>query len=288
MKKIWALICALTMVFAMTACKGPAAPTQNTVSGASSQTVSGAGETSGMNSTNSANSGSASSGAAVSSKPVTPSKPPKVENPKAVSGENNGTYTVKDEKYSYKNGNMSYSASYPVLSGKITGADKVNAAIKASALKTVNSLGTGAKTEKTTVKVNSDVTYEGTNFISIGFNEYVKLSAKAENVHTLRTVNINLKTGAAVEMKDLIVKNDALYKALETAAKQQLSSDIAPSVTAGVIKSALDSGAVYFTKYDVGFAFQITKPEKRLVKLSLTYAQIKPYATSNAVWKNLI
>lgn len=285
MKKIWALICALTMVFAMTACKGPAAPTQNNVSGASSQTVSGTGESSGTSSTSS---GSVSSGAVVSSKPVTPSQPPKVENPKAVSGENNGTYTVKDEKYSYKNGNMSYSASYPVLSGKITGADKVNAAIKASALKTINSLGTGAKTEKTTVKVNSDVTYEGTNFISIGFNEYVKLSAKAENVHTLRTVNINLKTGAAVEMKDLIVKNDALCKALETAAKQQLSSDIAPSVTAGVIKSALDSGAVYFTKYDVGFAFQITKPEKRLVKLSLTYAQIKPYVTSNAVWKNLI
>lgn len=285
MKKIWALICALTMVFAMTACKGPASPTQNNVSGASSQTVSGTGESSGTSSTSS---GSVSSGAVVSSKPVTPSQPPKVENPKAVSGENNGTYTVKDEKYSYKNGNMSYSASYPVLSGKITGADKVNAAIKASALKTINSLGTGAKTEKTTVKVNSDVTYEGTNFISIGFNEYVKLSAKAENVHTLRTVNINLKTGAAVEMKDLIVKNDALCKALETAAKQQLSSDIAPSVTAGVIKSALDSGAVYFTKYDVGFAFQITKPEKRLVKLSLTYAQIKPYVTSNAVWKNLI
>nr|WP_319489133.1 hypothetical protein [uncultured Caproiciproducens sp.] len=285
MKKIGALICAFTMVFALAACKGQAAPTN--VSGVTSQTASDGGVTSGAGS-GTVSSGTASSGTAVSSKVTTPSQAPKVENPKAISGENNGTYTVKDEKYTYKNGNMTYSASYPVLSGKVTGADKANTAIKASALKTINSLGTGAKTEKTTVKVNSDVTYEGKSFISIGFNEYVKLSAKAENVHTLRAVNINLKTGTALEMKDLIVKNDALYKLLETAAKQQLSSDIAPSVTAGVIKSALDSGAVYFTKYDVGFAFQITKPENRLVKLSLTYAQIKPYATSNEIWKNFI
>lgn len=281
MKKLLALICALAMVLSMSACKGQAAPTQNnTVSGASSQTASGAvpsGTVSG-----------AASSAAESSKPSIPSQAPRVENPKAVSGLNNGTYTVKDEKYSYKNGNMSYSASYPVLSGKISNADKVNTAIKTSALKTINSLGTGVKTNKTTVKVNSDVTYEGTGFISLGFNEYVKLSANADNDHTLRAMNINLKTGAALEMKDLIVKNDALYKALETAAKQQLSSDIAPSVTASVIKSALESGSVYFTKYDVGFAFQITKPEKRLVKLSLTYAQVKPFATSNEIWKNFL
>lgn len=283
MKKLWALICALAMVLAMSACKGQAAPTQNDVSGVSSQTVSDAGQ-SGVTST----APSSSSAAAASSKPTVPSQAPRVENNKAVSGLNNGTYTVKDEKYSYKNGNMSYSASYPVLSGKISNADKVNTAIKTSALKTINSLGTGAKTEKTTVKVNSDVTYEGTSFLSLGFNEYVKLSSKGENVHTLRAMNINLKTGTALEMKDLITKNDALYKLLETAAKQQLSSDIAPSVTASVIKSALDSGAIYFTKYDVGFAFQITKPEKRLVKLSLTYAQVKPYATSNEIWKNFI
>jgi hypothetical protein len=280
MKKLWALICALVMVLSMSACKGQAAPTQNDVSGASSQTASDAGQ-SGVTSA-----GSASS--AASSKPTVPSQAPRVENNKAVSGLNNGTYTVKDEKYSYKNGNMSYSATYPVLSGKISNADKVNTAIKISALKTINSLGTGAKKDKTTVKVNSDVTYEGTGFLSLGFNEYVKLSSKGENVHTLRAMNINLKTGAALEMKDLITKNDALCKLLETAAKQQLSSDIAPSVTAGVIKSALDSGAIYFTKYDVGFAFQITKPEKRLVKLSLTYAQVKPYATSNEIWKNFI
>ncbi len=280
MKKLWALICALAMVLAMSACKGPASPTQNDVSGASGQTVSGAGQ-SGVTST-------APSSSAASSKPTVPSQAPRVENNKAVSGLNNGTYTVKDEKYSYKNGNMSYSATYPVLSGKISNADKVNTAIKTSALKTINSLGAGAKTEKTTVKVNSDVTYEGTGFLSLGFNEYVKLSSKGENVHTLRAMNINLKTGTALEMKDLITKNDALYKLLETAAKQQLSSDIAPSVTASVIKSALDSGAIYFTKYDVGFAFQITKPEKRLVKLSLTYAQVKPYATGNEIWKNFI
>lgn len=287
MKKICALILALAMVVSMSACKGgQTSPAQN-------NNVSGT-EVSGEE----ASSETASAPASIPQESSNPDQKktssgevakldqPKIVNPKAASNLNNGVYTVKMDSYSYKNDNNIYNASYPVLSGKITNADKINAAIKSTAMKTINSMGTSKKKDKTTVKVNGDVAYEGKNFISIGFNEYVKVSTpKATPTRTLRVININLSTGAILSMDDLVVKNDALCKTLESV-KGQLSGDVAPYITADVIKSALDSGSVYFSKYGVGFGLPVSKPDKRTIKLVLTYDQMKPFMTSNAIWKN--
>lgn len=287
MKKICALILALAMVVSMSACKGgQTSPAQN--NNVSGTEVSGE-ETS---------SETASAPAAVPGESSNPDQKktasgevakldqPKTVNPKAASNLNNGVYTKKQNSYSYKNDNNIYSASYPVLSGKISNVDKVNEAIKNCALKTINSMGTSKKKDKTTINVNGDIAYEGKNFISIGFNEYVKVSTpKAQPTRTLRVININLSTGAVLSMNDLVVKNDELCKTLESV-RGQLSGDVAPYITADVIKSALDSGSVYFSKYGVGFGLPVSKPDKRTIKLVLTYDQMKPFMTSNAIWKN--
>lgn len=290
MKKICALILALAMVVSMSACKGgQASPAQN-------NNVSDMEVSSGEESVSDASSAPAApSFSPESSNPDQKKTPsgevakldqPRTANSKAASNLNNGAYTVKQESYGYKNDNNVYSASYPVLSGNVKNVDKINAALKSCAMKTISSMGTGKKQNKTTVKVNGDVAYEGKNFISVGFNEYVKVSTpKAKPTRTLRVVNINLSTGAVLSMNDLVVKNDALCKTLE-GVRGQLSGDIAPSITAGVIKSALNSGSVYFSKYGVGFALPVSKPDNRLIKLVLTYEQAQPFMTSNAIWKN--
>lgn len=191
---------------------------------------------------------------------------------------------MKDADYSYNKENNAYKATYPQLSGDISNLDKVNAALKTSAMQTINSLGTAKKAAKTSVRVSGDVTYAGKNFISVGFNEYTSKSPKEKAVRTLRTVNINLKTGAVVAASDLVTQNDAFFKALEKAAKEQNHSDM----TAAQIKSGIDSKVIYFTDSGVGFSVLNAGKEKTLVTVTLTYEETKPFVTKNAVWNNFI
>ena len=272
MKKIWAFVCAITMVFTLTACGDRTASSQNAVSSKASQPASSVGESTSVSS--GAASGKASSTA------------PKAASAVEAVGKNGENYQIKNASYKYKQDNMVYSASYPQLVGNVANLDKINESMKSCALKTINSLGTGKKSVKTTVKVNGDVTYHGKDFISVGFNEYTALSPKVKAERVLRTMNINLKTGASVAASDLIVKNDSLYKALEKAAKEQKSADVAANLTANAIKSGIDPNVIYFTDDGVGFSVQISNPKKHLVTLDLTFAQAKPYRTKNDIWKN--
>ncbi len=273
MKKILAVACAMAMAFTFAACSGETASSQSTVSSVSSV---------------SSEKNKPVSSAGASSKATSSSTTSKTPSAVEVVGKNGENYQIKTADYKYKQDNMVYTAAYPQLVGNTANIDKINADLKKCALKTINSLGTGKKSAKTTVKVNGDVTYHGKNFISVGFNEYTTLSPKAKAERVLRTVNINLKTGASVQAADLIVKNDTLYKALERAAKEQKSADIASALTAKAIKSGMDSNAIYFTDDGVGFSIQISSPEKHLVTLTLTFEQAKPYMTKNEIWKNFV
>ena len=287
MKKAAALLCAFIMTVTVAACAKQPAPGQSSGTGsgesmaASSQAAS-----------SQANSAAASSGAAsntVSSASAAPViQPAKIVSAKVTENKNKNDYQIKDTNYSYNKDNMTYKASYPQLSGKIANLQKANDAFKKCALQTINSLGTAKKAQKTTVKVAGDVTFEGKNFISVGFNEYTKLSPKAETTHVFRTVNVNLKTGVSVGLKDMIVKSDAFYKALEKAAKEQLDADLSSAVTASVIKTQMDSNAIFFTDTSVGFSVPVTKPEKRIIRITLTYQDVKPFITKNENWSNFI
>lgn len=206
---------------------------------------------------------------------------------KAESAKNSGTYRVKSTNYSYQKNHNAFKASYPQLSGKSGGYDDVNAALKNCAMKTINSLGTAAKKEKTSVRCGGDVTYEGCNFISVGFNEFVTLSPKAESKHVLRTVNYDLKNKKNLSASDLIVKNDAFYKALAKAAGSQLNGKLASAATEDAIQKGLNQDAVFFTDSSVGFSLQLPG-DTPLLKLFLSFDEVKPFMTKNAVWSNFV
>ena len=206
---------------------------------------------------------------------------------KAQAAQNNGSYKVKSTDYTYKSENNDYSVSYPQISGLASNQDKVNAAIKTAALKTVTSLGTGAKKAKTKVKTNGDVTFEGKTFLSVGFNEYVTLDPKADQKHALRTVNVDLAAGTAASFSDLIKESDAFYAALEKAAKAQFGSQYAAKAAASSLKSNLDKESMYFTDSSVGFALKPSGGD-RLLRVTLGFDEVKPFVTSNAIWENFI
>lgn len=232
--------------------------------------------------------GSASSGQAKASS-VAPSFHDVTRKPsaKAEAAKNTNTYQVKTANYTYKKDNNEYTVSYPQIAGLSAAQQaKVNAAIKSCAMQKVTSLGMSAKKAKTRVNTSGDVTYEGKNFISVGFNEYVKLSPKAAVTHTLRTVNINLSTGAAVKFSDLIKDNAAFYSALEKEAKAQFSAQYASQASSSALQKNIDKNSVFFTENGVGFA--VNAQNNKLLRVTLGYDEVKPFVTQNAAWKNFI
>lgn len=272
MKKIWAFACMITILFTLTACNGQAS--SSAVSGGESQLVT------------SSVQGDAVSSQPASSAAVAANTASRVASAKALAGKNAGDYQVKTVEYNYNKDNMVYKATYFQLSGKITNLDKINGILKNTAMQTINSLGTAKKSVQTTVRVNGDVTYQGKNFISVGFNEYATTSPKVKAERVLRTVNINLKTGASVVASDLIVKNNALYKALEKAAREQKDVGAASALTAEAIQSGLDSQTIYFTDYGVGFS--VLTSGKHLSTITLTYQEVQPFMAKNDIWNNFI
>ncbi len=285
MKKILMILLSAAILASSAACQG-----QNGSSSGSSVPASSGGSTSvGSSSAASGTSSSASfsSGVTSDTSSVTPafqdtSRAPTV---KAEASKNDGNYKIKSVDYTLKKDNNDYSVSYPQLTGLASQQDKVNAAIKNCALKTVNSLGTGAKKVKTKVKTTGDATYQGKTFISVGFNEYVTLSPKGKTTHALRTVNLNLSTGAVLSFSDLIKGNDSFYAALAKDAKAQFSSEYASESTASALKKNLDKNSMYFTESGVGFA---VTSQSKLLRVTIGYNEIKPFISNNAVWKNFI
>ena len=266
MKKLTVFLLAAAMILSLGACKGKPS-----------------------------SSSSAASEKTTSSGSATPSKASSLPDPaykdsshapsaKAAAAKNNGSYQLKPQDYSYESENNDFSVSYPQLSGLASNQDKVNTAVKTAGMKTVTSL---AKKEKLKVKTSGEATYEGKEFLSVGFNEYVKQNPKAKKVHTLRTVNINLKTGAAASFSDLIKENDAFYAALAKAAKAQFSSKNDAKATAAFLKGNLDKGSMYFTDSKVGFALK-GSDDGKLLRVTLGFDEVKPFVTSNEIWKNFI
>lgn len=283
MKKTAILFLATALILSAAGC---------TARPASSGTSSLSGSSAASQGSSQASSGPAASGTPSSQVPASSQEPAfqdvsRAPSTKAQAAKNDGNYKVKDESYTYKNENNDFSVSYPQLSGLAANQDKVNAALKTSAMKTVTSLGTGAKKEKTKVKTSGDVTFEGKTFLSVGFNEYVTPNPKADTTHTLRTANVDLKTGTALSFADLIKESDAFYTALQKAAQAQLGSKYTSKATASAIKSGLDKNSMYFTDSSVGFALKLSGDSK-LLRVTLGFGEVKPFITSNAAWKNFI
>lgn len=283
MKKILIFACVAAILLTLTACKGQAS--SSAVSGGESQLAASGVQGDAVTSGGDASNQSGVSSAAVSGA-VAANTAPRIASAKALAGKNKGDYQVKTVEYNYSIDNIVYKATYFQLSGKIANLDKINETLKNTALQTINSLGTGKKSAKTTVKVNGDITYQGKNFISVGYNEYATTSPKMKSERVLRTVNIDLKTGTSVVASDLIVQNSALYKALEKAAKEQKDTGVASALTAKAIQSGLDSKIIYFTDYGIGLG--VLTSGKHLSTITLTYQEVQPFMAKNQVWNNFI
>jgi len=207
---------------------------------------------------------------------------------KAEANLNSGIYRIKTETYSYQKDNLNYSAEYPQLVSDTIRSNQVNQLLKNCAMQTIRTLGTAKRPETILVRCTGDVTYEGKNFISVGFNEYEKLSPKAETTHTMRTLNFDLKTGKTVGFSDLIQKGDAFYAALLDAGKSQLDADQAAVLDVSTIRQGLDSNVIYFTDESVGFCVRVVRPEVKLVRITLAFSKVKPFLIANSVWDNFI
>lgn len=289
MKKFLIVLLSAAMLLSAAACHGQNSSSSGTSSGVSSGTSASSGGTSSAGASSAAGgtaSGSVASGQAKASS-VTPAfqNVSRAPTAKAQDSKNNGAYKIKSVDYTYKKDNNDYSVSYPQLSGLASHQDTVNTAIKNCAMKTVTSLGTGAKKVKTRVTAKGDATYQGKTFLSVGFNEYVTLSPKAKTTHTLRTVNINLATGAVLTFSDLVKESSSFYAALAKEAKAQFSAEYASEATASAIQKDLDKNSMYFTESGVGFAIMT---QNKLLRVTLGYDEIKPFVSANAAWKNFI
>lgn len=273
MKKVTALFVLSVLILNLSAC----APGNHS---SSSRATSGS---------SSAGSASSEAGQVPASSQTTPAFHEVSEAPsvKAQTAENKGSYHLKNTEYTYNKDNNDFSVSYPQISGLSAYQDQVNAALKSCAMKTVASVGTGAKKQKEKIRTGGDAVYTGKSFLSVGFNEYVTPQPKAAATHTLRTVNIDLTTGKTVSFSDLIKDGGSFYAALQKAAQAQFSAQYASKATASAIQSGLDKNSMFFTASGVGFA--VTLPgTSQLLRVTLGFGEVKPFVTSSTVWKNFI
>jgi hypothetical protein len=268
-KKLITIICIFSMIATLTACGKQSIKTGNSASsGAATSASSGAAI-------------SASGGAAstASSKAGTSSAAPRTT---AVG------YRHKTMKYLYQKNNKDYTANYPQLSEEAPNYKKANDLMENTGLKTILSMGLQKTDATMEVKVRSDLTYYNTEFISATFDETSSVSTAAHPNAEFRTVNFDLKKGTAVTTADMIVKNDALNALLLTAAKKKVDNSMESQVTAAVIKKGMESCSIYFTKTSVGFSLVVPHALGDHLEVTIRYNDIKPFITTNALWKNII
>ena len=191
-------------------------------------------------------------------------------------------YSIKTEYYEKTDESFELTASYPQLEG--TGYDAVNKLIEDAALETINaSLDYEDDGSFTTVETTGTVAYSDPGFISITFSEYYNNSLAAHPNSAFRTINIDLASGTAVAGDSLINASGDLYRALYTAAGQQLSADFAAEITQDDIETGYEANAIYFTPDRIGFSIWINHALGDHMEITLPYADAKQFMTSSAI-----
>ena len=207
---------------------------------------------------------------------------------KSASSKISVDYRHKIEKYLYQKNNKDYTANYPQLSPEAPNYQKANDLLKKTGLQNILASGLKKEDATTTIKVKSKLTYYNENFISATFDESNNVSTAAHPSAEFRTVNFDLKNGVPVTKADMIVDSDALNTALLAAAKKQLKSDLTASLTTADIKDGMTNCSIYFSKTVIGFSLGVSHALGDHMEVTLKYADVKPYITTNAIWKNFI
>ncbi|MFZ5975586.1 MAG: hypothetical protein ACOYU3_09335 [Bacillota bacterium] len=217
--------------------------------------------------------------------PVLQTSTPVVSTPSPIAK----AYEIKTDDFSYQKNNCDFKASYPQLvSSALPNLADINARIKDSALETINASYGLDDGSTTTIETTGTVTYSDPDFISITFNEYYNNSLAAHPWNGFRTLNINLKDGSTVTLKDMIKQSKALYQALLNAANEQLSDYLADEITLDIIKDGFYSDTIYFTPDRVGFSLEVFHVMGDHLELTLPYDKVKPFITGNKLWNKFI
>ena len=276
MRKVVAIICTLSIIVSLAACGNQSKKTESSSSSSSTGTSS-------VSSTSSTSSAKGTSSAA-----DTQSKKEDGSASKSTSSKVTLDYRHKIEKYLYQQNNKDYTANYPQLSPEAPNFQKANDVLKNTGMQTILSLGLQKTNETVKVEVRSTLTYYNNDFISATYEETSNVSTAAHPGAEFRTVNFDLKNGKTVTATDLIVKSDTLNAALLKAAKKQLSGELETAATAAVIKTGMESCSIYVTKGKVGFSLEVPHALGDHIELELTYNDIKPFITKNAIWNTII
>ncbi len=259
------------MLLAAAGCKSNA-PGVSSSPSASSSVASGASVASGTNASSSSSAAGQQTASSASQKPASAPK---------------SAYKINTITYKFDQGSKSFRVEYPQLSGS-GNYSSVNAALKQTAMKTADSIGTGNTSSFAEVKVSSHVDYFSSDFLSVQFQESSRTSRTADRTQAFRTVNYDLKNSKALSADDLIRKNGALTTAVKNTVTKQMAPKKQQLYTDSVISSGLNGCSVYFKADKFGISLPVSASLGNHVELTMDYKDTAGFHTDSAVWSYFI
>lgn len=271
MKKFLAVTLASLMLLAAAGCKSNA-PGVSSSPSASSSVASGASVASGTN----ASSSSSAAGQQTASAPLKGA----LAVPKAA-------YKVQWTSYLFAKGAKNFKVKFPQISGTADDA-AVNALLKQTAMKTVQSIGTANTSSFAEVTTVCHVTYNTADLLSAEFEETSRTSKTAVETRAYRTVNYDLKNSRALSTSDLVQQNSALNAAVKAAVQKHVSSQKRKLITDSVIASGVKTCSVCFKPS--GFVIELPVPAAAgdYAQLTMNYPDTSGFHTDSAVWSYFI
>ena len=184
----------------------------------------------------------------------------------------------------YKKGGTKITAEYPQLDGKANAG--ANAAFAREACSTIENVRKNPE-DGITADTKGSIQFCSQSFVSAVFKTDFASKGNAHTSQSIRTVNYDLKNDKAVWGKDLVVNNDALYQAANTAVKRQLSKELQAYFTPQVLKDSLEQADFYFGKDGMTVSFTVLYTLGDHAEISIPYHETQGFRTDSTVWNCL-
>lgn len=196
-------------------------------------------------------------------------------------------YHVKWTTYLFIHGAKTFKVKYPQISGTADDA-AVNALLKQTALKTVQSIGTGNTSSFAEVTTVSHVTYSGADLLSAEFEETSRTSKSATETRAYRTVNYDLKNSKSISLSDLIQQNSALNTAMKAAMQKHVSAQKRKLISDADIAAGAKTCSVCFKSSGFVIGLPVSAAAGNYVQLTMDYKDTAGFRTGSAVWSNFV
>lgn len=235
------------------------------------------------------------------------------------------SYEIENETYSFVddekiNTVIDFSVQYPKIIVKDNGkmnvdaVEKANEAIKACAMETVEEIYLnptdeikekviGAQQPVLVSYVTYKVTYQSDSLISIVMEDQHYKGSQEDYGYDFRTININVKDGSILEVKDLVnVDNDFVKEWLMIMRSEAENKDLLSELNKRELKKALegeDFNGVYDVEFffdkegvEIGFAFDYEEGDENdagfaWVTAPFSYKEIEKFAMDSPIWNEI-